>query len=270
MIRPPRPSGLSLGSSILCVVLTAGCLIAWQGPPHRSGRRRRRRARFPRAFHSVARWPRTRRAVSGQLDRPPSPDQIEDYRANRDKSVVELQQFRELTRLTVDDFAGGSDVASLTDLNPQIGTWYLLRLETTDGPRCQLSPRQSQWGAPAARSHVPLGDRDRAEGEWIEREDPLRALARRGGHSVGGGARFPARLRTALRRPALPAQPRRRPPDCQGACRRPAAGSRVGGRGDHRARPRPVLPGRLPCDVEPGAGTRERPQSRRAVRLRRW
>ncbi len=71
--------------------------------------------------------------TSQPLARLPSPDQIEDYRANRDKSVVELQQFRELTRLTVDGFAGGPAVASLIDLNPQIGTWYLLRLEAPDG-----------------------------------------------------------------------------------------------------------------------------------------
>lgn len=67
-----------------------------------------------------------------QLARSPPPEQIDDYRANRDKSVVELQQFREVTRQTVDGPPGGA-VASLTDLNPQIGTWYLLRLETPDG-----------------------------------------------------------------------------------------------------------------------------------------
>ena len=68
-----------------------------------------------------------------QLARLPSPDQIEDFRANRRKSVVELQQFRELTRLSIDGRAGGP-VASLIDLSPQIGTWYLLRLETPNGP----------------------------------------------------------------------------------------------------------------------------------------
>ena len=65
--------------------------------------------------------------------RPPPRDQIEDYRANRPKSVVELQQFRELARLTLDDVGDGPVVASLIDLNPKIGTWYLLRLETASG-----------------------------------------------------------------------------------------------------------------------------------------
>ena len=68
------------------------------------------------------------------VPRPPSADQIEDYRTNRPKSVVELQQFRELTRMTVDGTAGRQTVASLIDLNPRIGTWYLLRLETPGGP----------------------------------------------------------------------------------------------------------------------------------------
>jgi hypothetical protein len=62
-----------------------------------------------------------------------SRDPIDDYRANRPKSVVELQQFRELTRMTVGP-AGSAAVASLLDLNPRIGSWYLLRLDTPGGP----------------------------------------------------------------------------------------------------------------------------------------
>ena len=58
--------------------------------------------------------------------------QIEDYRADRDKSVVELQQFRELTRLTI-ELAGRPAEAQLIDLNPSIGTWYLLELVTPEG-----------------------------------------------------------------------------------------------------------------------------------------
>lgn len=73
------------------------------------------------------------RTVSRQPARQPPRDQIDDYRANREKSVVELQQFRELTRQTVAGPAASAVVASLIDLNPQIGTWYLLRLETADG-----------------------------------------------------------------------------------------------------------------------------------------
>jgi hypothetical protein len=72
-------------------------------------------------------------AAERGADEGPSRDRIEDYRANRPKSVVELQQFRALTHQTFGGFAGGQVVASLIDLNPHIGTWYLLRLETPDG-----------------------------------------------------------------------------------------------------------------------------------------
>jgi hypothetical protein len=60
-------------------------------------------------------------------------DPLDDYRADRPKSVVELQQFRTLTRMTVGP-VGSAAVASLIDLNPRVGAWYLLRLETPGGP----------------------------------------------------------------------------------------------------------------------------------------
>jgi hypothetical protein len=63
----------------------------------------------------------------------PPPEQIEDYRANRRKSVVELQQFRELTHMTLDGPGGSPTAVSLIDLNPRIGAWYLLRLDTSNG-----------------------------------------------------------------------------------------------------------------------------------------
>jgi hypothetical protein len=77
--------------------------------------------------------PDVARTFPRELARLPAPDQIEDYRANRQKSVVELQQSRELTRLTVGGSAGSPTAASLIDLNPQIGTWYLLRLQAPNG-----------------------------------------------------------------------------------------------------------------------------------------
>ena len=59
--------------------------------------------------------------------------QLDEYATERRKSVIELQQFRKVTRMTLDAGAGGLAVATLTDLNPQIGAWYLLRLETPSG-----------------------------------------------------------------------------------------------------------------------------------------
>lgn len=59
--------------------------------------------------------------------------QADAYRANRQKSVVELQQFRQITRTEVTGRDGLRSVASLIDLNPAIGSWYLLRVETAAG-----------------------------------------------------------------------------------------------------------------------------------------
>ncbi len=105
-----------------------------------------------------------------QLARQASRDQIEDYRASRDKSVIELQQFRELTRLALDGFASGRAVATLINLNPHIGTWYLLRLETPDG-RGATYHLENPSGArlrldPAYHSGIVL---ERGEGESTKR-----------------------------------------------------------------------------------------------------
>jgi hypothetical protein len=132
--RRPAAAARPLLLVILCLTVTAG----WPngrsaihvGPSATAG------AGSIPAGHSTpfgARGPDRVRTFRRQLARRPSRDKVEDYRANRQKSVVELQQFRELTRLSVDGFAGSPAVASLIDLNPQIGTWYLLRLETPNG-----------------------------------------------------------------------------------------------------------------------------------------
>jgi hypothetical protein len=119
---------------ILCVTLTAVGLIAWTGFRTDLAAAAGNGSITPgHSTSSGARGSDEMRTFR-QLARLPSPGQIEDYRANREKSVVELQQFRELTRLTLADFAGGPAVASLIDLNPRFGTWYLLRLESANGP----------------------------------------------------------------------------------------------------------------------------------------
>ena len=127
---------------ILCAALAAGCL---------SGRRALQHQR--RAVASAEAIPTSLPALVGprSLARPPPSGQVEAYRANRPKSVVDLQQFRAITRLTVDGPAGGRVVVSLIDLNPRVGAWYLLRLatpeasgtyhlETPRGVRLRLDP----------------------------------------------------------------------------------------------------------------------------------
>ena len=61
----------------------------------------------------------------------PSAERVEEYGANRSKSVIELQQFRELTTLPSSDLDAVQ--ASLIDLNPNVGTWYVLRLTSKGG-----------------------------------------------------------------------------------------------------------------------------------------
>ncbi len=61
-----------------------------------------------------------------QVPGTPSDERIAEYSANRSGSVIELQQFRELTSLP--PIEAGAINASLIDLNPNVGAWYILRL----------------------------------------------------------------------------------------------------------------------------------------------
>ncbi len=61
----------------------------------------------------------------------PSTERSAEYGANRSKSVIDLQQFRELTSLPSSD--DDAVTATLIDLNPSVGTWYVLRLRSKDG-----------------------------------------------------------------------------------------------------------------------------------------
>ena len=61
----------------------------------------------------------------------PPAERIAEYTANRSKSVLDLQQFRELTSLPSNE--AGAINARLLDLNPNVGTWYVLHLSNRDG-----------------------------------------------------------------------------------------------------------------------------------------
>jgi hypothetical protein len=65
--------------------------------------------------------PASRQSRSAALHTPP--EQLADYSAERTKTVVDLQPFRQTSRLSRD----GREI-ELVDLNPQVGIWYLLRL----------------------------------------------------------------------------------------------------------------------------------------------
>lgn len=59
--------------------------------------------------------------------------QIEEYHAQRPKTVVELQPFRETTSMAIENNAGQRGTATLINLNPRINVWFLLTLEWADG-----------------------------------------------------------------------------------------------------------------------------------------
>ncbi|MGA1824659.1 MAG: hypothetical protein ACMUIP_08335 [bacterium] len=52
---------------------------------------------------------------------------------SQDLSVIDLQQFREISQIAVDNKKGRSGKATLINLNPKINTWFLLRLKWDDG-----------------------------------------------------------------------------------------------------------------------------------------
>jgi hypothetical protein len=118
----------------VCLALLAGCVDARKRlPPELTDTSVV--AAGPVGLAAPARVP----SASGGLGatapaRPPSADHVASYGANRPKSVVELQQFRELTRLPVGSDSGTRAVVTLIDLNPHIGIWYLLRFESGNGP----------------------------------------------------------------------------------------------------------------------------------------
>ena len=59
----------------------------------------------------------------------PTAERLAEYQSNRPKSVVALQQFRDGVEIPIRDSATNGGIASLTNLNPHINTWYLLSIQ---------------------------------------------------------------------------------------------------------------------------------------------
>lgn len=70
-------------------------------------------------------------ATDGPWETAP-PEQVQQYLAERPKSIVELQPFRR-TQVQPVTGAAGRGTATLIDLNPGIGRWYLLTLDWGEG-----------------------------------------------------------------------------------------------------------------------------------------
>jgi len=71
-------------------------------------------------------------------DRPPADPsllarQAEEYAADRAKTVIELQPFRQSMSIDINGEDGRQGSATLINVNPAINAWYLLRLSWEDG-----------------------------------------------------------------------------------------------------------------------------------------
>ena len=61
--------------------------------------------------------------------------QVEQYRAEAPKTIIELQQFRATESSPILGVQGRKGRATLVNLNPRINAWFLLRLDWDDGGR---------------------------------------------------------------------------------------------------------------------------------------
>ncbi len=60
--------------------------------------------------------------------------QLADYDANRPKTILELQRFRTSTQASIPMPGGGTAQALLVNLNPAVGSWYLLTITEPSRP----------------------------------------------------------------------------------------------------------------------------------------
>ncbi len=60
--------------------------------------------------------------------------QLDEYNAEKPKSIVELQQFRRTVSIRTREKDVRQGVATLINLNPRINAWFLLRLDWSDRP----------------------------------------------------------------------------------------------------------------------------------------
>ena len=71
-------------------------------------------------------------AATADIPRVPPPEQEAQYRAEAPKTILELQQFRRRESIVAAASGGRARRATLTELNPEINSWFLLTLEGGD------------------------------------------------------------------------------------------------------------------------------------------
>jgi hypothetical protein len=74
-------------------------------------------------------------AANGAIkkEQAPSKNQLEEYNAAVPKTILELQQFRQTNSIQIRSKGGKEGVATLSNLNPAINVWYLLKVSWKDG-----------------------------------------------------------------------------------------------------------------------------------------
>jgi hypothetical protein len=70
--------------------------------------------------------------TSAAAAEPPAANQVAEYNQERPKTIIELQQFRMTTSMPITDKAGREGQATLINMNPEIGDWFLLHLQWAD------------------------------------------------------------------------------------------------------------------------------------------
>lgn len=122
----------------------------------------------------------------------PTPERLVEYQDNRPKSVLALQQFRTTIEVPIEDSAMNRGVASLTNLNPHIGTWFLLSVEwesTGYTDSYHLESVFPDWQRIVLDSTFPSGLVIETEGEsvrcdlWSDRTSGSLAEARAAGET---------------------------------------------------------------------------------------
>jgi hypothetical protein len=67
-------------------------------------------------------------ATAGTPGESPPPNQLKEYQAEVPKNIVELQQFRQTSSIRIRSRAGREGVATLINLNPEVNSWFLLKV----------------------------------------------------------------------------------------------------------------------------------------------
>lgn len=65
------------------------------------------------------------------------PNQFADYTAERPKTIVELQPFRQTSSIHIRSQSGKDGAATLINLNPAMNAWYLLKVDWAGAPEAE-------------------------------------------------------------------------------------------------------------------------------------